>query len=242
MSSKPKTKTSRTPYRIVYDFRCADGRDHRFEILLESETLSLIRPDRAGAPPDWTRLDFEQCRCCPLDPATVAFCPVAVNISDIVDLFKDKVSSESCKIRCMVKERTYLKKTSLMEGISSVFGVVMATSRCPIMDFFRPMARFHLPFSTGDETTVRAVSMFLLRYYLRSGGQGDFQSAVRDLEKRYARVRQVNEGLFARITHVGSEDADKNAIIMLHSLSQLLGMEIDQNLDSIAGYFCDTET
>jgi hypothetical protein len=101
------------------------------------------------------------------------------------------------------------------------------------------MARFHLPFSTGDETTVRAVSMFLLRYYLRGGGRGDFQSAVKDLEKRYARVRQVNEGLFARITHVGSEDADKNAIIMLHSLSQLLSMQIDENLDSIAGYFSD---
>jgi hypothetical protein len=238
MGSKPNQKTGHAPYRIVYDFRCADGKDHRFEILLESEHLSLIRPDHAATPPAWTRLRFEQCRCCPLDPSKVEFCPVAVNISDIVDIFKDKVSSESCKIRCMVKERTYLKKTSLMEGISSVFGVVMATSRCPIMDFFRPMARFHLPFSSGDETTVRVVSMFLLRYYLRSGGQGDFARAVKDLEQRYARVRKVNEGLFARITHVGSEDADKNAIIMLHSLSQLLGMEIDQNLDSIAGYFC----
>jgi len=83
------------------------------------------------------------------------------------------------------------------------------------------------------------VSTFLLRYYLRNGGSEDFSSAMKDLERRYARVRVVNEGLFARITHVSANDADKNAIVMLHSLSQLLGMEIDQNMDSIAAFFRD---
>jgi hypothetical protein len=229
------------PYRIVYDFHCPDETRHRFEILLDGRHFSLIRPEPSAPPPAWARLSFEQCRCCPLDPKRVDVCPVAVNIANIVEAFKDQVSSESCRVRCVVDERTYLKKTSLMEGISSLFGVVMATSRCPIMDFFRPMARFHLPFSTGDETTVRAVSMFLLRTYLRTNGRGDFQSAMKALERRYARVRQVDEGLFARITHVGSEDADKNAMIMLHSLSQLLGIELNQNLDSIAAYFLDTE-
>jgi hypothetical protein len=224
------------PYRIVYDFCFSDGRSHHFVILLDAKTGCMIP---TGSPPalSWTRLDFEQCRCCPLDPTEISRCPVAVNIADIVETFKDKTSSESCKIRCEVQERIYLKKTTLMEGISSIFGIIMATSCCPVMDFFKPMARFHLPFSTGDESTVRAVSMFLLGYYLQNAGGGSFHMAIKDLEERYARVRQVNEGLFARITHVGSEDADKNAIIMLHSLSMLLGMEINQNLDSITEIF-----
>ncbi len=237
------------PYRIVYDFLFTDSdvskdyrERHRFEILLDENSLSLIRPEKTFPSPDWCRLSFKQCRCCPLDPQKVPDCPVAVNIADIVEFFKDKVSSESCKIRCTVQERTYLKKASLMEGISSMFGIIMATSRCPIMTFFKPMARFHLPFSTGDETAVRAVSMFLLRYYLKSCGRGDFKSAMKELEGRYAKVRQVNEGLFARITHLGSKDADKNAIILLHSLSQLLGMELGHNLDSISRFFCSDET
>lgn len=229
------------PYRIVYDIRFSDGMSHHFEIALDPKTRCMIPTGSSRPAVAWTRLNFEQCRCCPLDPAKVKFCPVAVNIADIVEAFKNKASSESCKIRCEVEERVYLKKTSLMEGLSSIFGIIMATSCCPVMDFFKPMARFHLPFSTGDESTVRAVSMFLLRYYLRNAGAGSFRSAMKDLENQYARVRQVNEGLFARIAQVGSEDADKNAIVMLHSLSQLLSMEIEQNLDSIAGIFAASD-
>ncbi len=225
------------PYRIIYDFRFSDGKSHRFEILLDAK-IRCVNPAGSLTPTlAWTRLDFEQCRCCPLDPTEVRFCPVAVNIAEIVEAFKDKASSESCSIRCEVQERIYLKKTTLMEGISSLFGIIMATSCCPVMDFFKPMARFHLPFSTGDESTVRAVGMFLLGYYLRNPGDGSFLTAMKDLEQRYDRVRQVNEGLFARITHIGSQDADKNAVIMLHSLSMLLGMEISQNLDSVADIF-----
>jgi len=69
--------------------------------------------------------------------------------------------------------------------------------------------------------------MFLLRYYRRNGSKADFSSAMKDLERRCARVRLVNEGLLARITHVSAKDADKNAIVMLHFLSPLLGMEIE---------------
>ena len=230
------------PYRILYDFYCSDGQTRRFEILLDAKTRCIISSASSTPSRAWTHLDFEQCRCCPLDPAEVKFCPVAVNIAEIVEAFKDQVSSEPCKIRCEVAERIYLKNTSLMEGISSIFGIIMATSRCPVMDFFKPMARFHLPFSTGEETTVRAVSMFLLRYYLKNGGTGSFRNAIEELDGRYAAVRKVNEGLFARITHVTSEDADKNAIVMLHSLSLLLAMEIDQHLDSIMKFFTASDS
>ncbi|MBI5895940.1 MAG: hypothetical protein HZB24_08045, partial [Desulfobacterales bacterium] len=63
------------------------------------------------------------------------------------------------------------------------------------------------------------------------------------LEKHYAKVQQVNEGLLARINSVGSEDADKNAIVTLHSLSQFLSMEIDYSLNGLeyifAGRYAD---
>jgi hypothetical protein len=224
------------PYQIIYDIECADGNRHKFRIDLDPRTLSIIRAESHRFP-EWCRLEFEQCVCCPLDPERDSYCPVAVNISEIIEIFKDRVSSDECKIRCITPERIYLKKTSLMEGLSSVLGIIMATSDCPVMNFFKPMARFHLPFSTGEETTVRATSMFLLSYYLKHGSDGSPREAMAQLEANYARVKQVNEGLFARITGVSSEDADKNAIVMLHSLSQLLSMEIDYNLDSIAFLF-----
>lgn len=59
------------------------------------------------------------------------------------------------------------------------------------------------------------------------------------LEQHYAKVQQVNEGLLKRIKSVGSEDADKNAIITLHSLSQFLSMEIDYSLAGLESIFID---
>jgi hypothetical protein len=53
----------------------------------------------------------------------------------------------------------------------------------------------------------------------------------------------VNEGLLARITNVSGKDADKNAIVTLHSLSQFLSMEISYSLCELeyifAGRFDD---
>ena len=81
---------------------------------------------------------------------------MALNIADIVEAFQGTVSYDRCLVRCTTPERTYLKKTSITEALFSIFGIVMATSGCPVMDFFRPMARFHLPFATTDETAFRS--------------------------------------------------------------------------------------
>jgi hypothetical protein len=124
-----------------------------------------------------------------------------------------------------------------MEGISSILGIIMATSNCPIMDFFKPMARFHLPFSTSDETAVRVTSMFLLQQYLEYGNDSADNINLNKLEQHYNKVNKVNEGILKRISSLGSKDADKNAIIMLHSLSQIFSLEINYSLESIAHLF-----
>jgi len=167
----------------------------------------------------------------------IPYCPIALNIADIVEEFKDMLSTEECKIRCWTQERTYLKKTSITEGITSLFGIIMATSDCPILDFLKPMARFHLPFSTAEETTVRATSLFLLRLYFETGKESFPSNAISRFEDHYAQVKIINEGLFKRISTVGNEDADKNAIVMLHSLSQLLCMETSYSLSSLEYLF-----
>jgi hypothetical protein len=124
-----------------------------------------------------------------------------------------------------------------MEGLSAIFGVIMATSDCPTMEFLKPMARFHLPFATIEETTVRTASLFLLAQYFKYRDQNGVTCDFAPLEKHYAQVQLVNEGLLARINGVSSEDADKNAIITLHSLSQFLSMEIDYSLSSLEHVF-----
>jgi hypothetical protein len=57
------------------------------------------------------------------------------------------------------------------------------------------------------------------------------------LENHYAQVRLLNEGIIKRIGSVSKQDADKNAIVTLHSLSLFLSMEIDYSLSSLEYIF-----
>jgi hypothetical protein len=227
----------RSPFQFHYRFQFEDERSTDYTITLDTETLSLIPGENRGTLPEWTRLGFKQCRCCELKPEGHPQCPIAVNILELVETFKSVFSYHDCKVICKTAERIYSKKTSVMEGLSAIFGVIMATSDCPTMEFLKPMARFHLPFATIEETTVRTASFFLLAQYFKHKDAGGVACNFGSLEKHYAQVQLINEGLLERISNVTSEDADKNAIITLHSLSQFLSMEIDYSLSSLEYIF-----
>lgn len=225
------------PFLFNYHFDFPDGGTKDYHIALDPRTLSFMREETGLEPAEWTRLTFEQCHCCPLTAESHPMCPIALNIMELVFKFKDLFSYHDCTVTCETAERSYSKKTSVMEGLSTIFGVVMATSDCPIMEFLKPMARFHLPFATIEETTVRTASMYLLAQYFRFKDKPGMKFDFKILEKHYAKVQQVNEGLLRRINSVSSEDADKNAIITLHSLSQFLSMEIDYSLGGLESIF-----
>lgn len=223
----------RNPIQFSYRFKFESSVQTNFTIALDPETLSFISHEDKSSLPEWTKLVYKQCRCCKLTNDQQVYCPIAVNIMELVEIFKTVVSYHDCEVTCKTAERIYVKNTSVMEGLSSIFGVIMATSDCPTMMFLKPMARFHLPFATIEETTVRTASLFLLRQYFEQRGTSSIVCNFKDLENQYTQVQQVNEGLLERINSVSSEDADKNAIITLHSLSQFLSMEFDYSLGSL---------
>jgi hypothetical protein len=233
----------RSPFQFHYHFQFVKGPVKDYKISLNPDTLSLIPLAPPSETPEWVRLQYKQCRDCPLQPDSSAHCPIAVNIMELVESFKSVFSYHDCTVVCEAAERTYLKKTSVMEGLSAIFGVIMATSDCPVMEFLKPMARFHLPFATIEETTMRTASMYLLAQYFKYKDQPGMKFDFKTLENHYRKVQMVNEGLLARINSVSSEDADKNAIVTLHSLSQFLSMEIDYSLSGLeyifAGRFAD---
>jgi hypothetical protein len=109
----------------------------------------------------------------------------------------------------------------------------MATSDCPIMNFFKPMARFHLPFSTVEETVFRTTSIYLLRQYFeyQNGNEPDLD--LKKLNQRYDQVQIVNSGILNRINSV----AQKDAIIILDTLAQMLSMELSHGLHSFEYLF-----
>lgn len=221
---------------IHYEFAFPNDTTRKMVIRLDKKNLSLIN-DTEQEKLAWTRLDFKQCKCCPLDSTETPDCPIAVNLAHLVDDFSETLSFDKCHVTCTTTERTYVKHASVQEGLYSVFGLIMATSGCPVMDFFRPLARFHLPFSTIDETKMRVTSIYFLREYFqhRKGESPDF--SLKSLDDFYEKVQLVNRGVMNRISAVTTKDAGVNAMAVLFAISKMLSMEIEHDLGSLQNLF-----
>src|SRR6266498_2083832 len=142
---------------LEYEFTLRSGVPKRFTIRMNKLTLELVTARRPELP-DWTKLTHHQCPNCPLDPDR----PIAANLVDVIDAFRDCISVEEADITIRSESRAYFKHATVQYGIGSLMGVYMAVSGCPIMDRLRPMVYTHLPFATVKETMFRSVSMYLL--------------------------------------------------------------------------------
>jgi hypothetical protein len=214
-----------------YTFLMEDGREKRFELTLDPDSLALI-PKGTEPPPAWTEIAYFPCDDCPLI-GSVSHCPVAVNLAAIVSEFRDIVSHEPATITVETAERTYSNSTTVQKGLSSIIGICMTTSNCPIMDELRPLTRFHLPFATTQETLVRSVSSYLLRQYFvqKEGGTPDW--SLDGLIEIYSKISVVNRGISRRISNASKKDANINAIIILHSYGESVPFFIENNLSEI---------
>ena len=222
-----------TTFNCRFDF--PDNSKKRFLIKIDSETLEYKASN--STPPDWALLGIARCECCRLELATNDFCPLAANIADLVFAFKDTASHKSCLVSCISTARTCSKDTTVQEGLASIMGIIMATSGCPSMAILKPMACYHLPFATVEESMYRSVSAYLLRQYFshQKGENCDF--FMHRIQEYYSEVQQVNEGILKRINMTSAMDADKNAIVTLNALAQILVMEVDEDLDSLRRLF-----
>jgi hypothetical protein len=222
---------------IVYTFEDPAGGKFTYPILIDRTTGCLVSEEQL-VQPGWTALENCQCRVCPLTRERHPHCPIAVNIHGLVEYFKDFFSTDKMRITVVTEERTYFREAPAQKGLASILGVVMATSGCPVMDFLRPMAKYHLPFSSSEETIIRSTSMYLLAQYFVSKKGGKPDISLEKLNRAYDAVQLVNEGMCERIaTVVHKKDATSNAVIILHTLSQLLGMAIEAKLDSLEPLF-----
>jgi hypothetical protein len=223
--------------RYLYTFQFANGIEKQFEVGLDAATLELAHPAPA-VNPEWTKLAYHQCERCPLAD-TVAHCPIAVNLSSLVDRFKDSLSFENTTVTVQAPQRAYVKQTSLQQGLSSIIGIYMVTSGCPVMDPLRPNVRFHLPFASGEETIHRAVSLYLMTQYfrMRRGETPDW--TLEHLAEIYRGVWRVNKGITQRLASASSQDANVNAVIVLSMFGSNLDDYLEDSLKGIEPLFGD---
>ncbi len=222
--------------RIQYCFRFPDAAHEVFDLALDAKTMELINnvPDMA---PQWAGLDFYQCPICPLNIDSHPHCPLTLNLVNIIRSFERIVSYEKIDLDVYTKERNVSQQTTAQRGISSLMGLVIAASGCPHTEFFRPMARFHLPLATQEETMFRAVSSYLLGQYFRKqkGKAADFD--LNGLKNIYQNIEVVNKSVARRLTTAITADSSVNAIVILDMFAKVFPHFIDKSWDKLSCLF-----
>jgi hypothetical protein len=221
---------------IRYRFERSGAAALELEAHLDPESLLDLAP-LPESPPAWTRLEFEKCPNCPLDPSRSPLCPAAARISDLVTTFGDVSSIGQARVVVEVGGRRISKDASLVHGIASLLGLRMATSGCPVLAKLRPMAAFHIPFATDEETMYRALATYFIAQLLRERSGASPAWTLDGLKEAYRAVGLVNRAFAARMRAALTEDANANALVRLDLFAKAIPLDLEDWLESYGRAF-----
>jgi hypothetical protein len=223
--------------RIRYGFDLPDGSKKHVDLRFDPKNFRLIN-EVPAEPPFWTELKFSQCANCPLSGDEHRHCPSALHMAPAVESLKELVSFDTVGVTVTQPERTVHAETSAQQALSSVLGLIMATSGCPWTDRLRPMARFHLPFASEAETVYRSVCMFLLaRELLGRELPGADASGFAQLKDLYENLHVVNRDMSRRLGAATRTDPARNAMALLDSYTTLLPAALESSLQELKPLF-----
>lgn len=219
-----------------YTYKFKEKPEIHFSIRLDAKTLRLIQ---SGEPQhsDWARLENKQCQNCTLKKEEHNYCPVALNMVEILPKFRDVYSYEQVEVFVKNSQRNYSATTSVQHALGSMLGIYMVSSGCPILNQLKPMVRFHLPFASLEETMFRSVTTYLLGQYFNylNGERADFE--MEDLVKIYKEIQQVNYDMADRLRTISAKDANINALIVLDVFAKELPQNIMESMKSLQYLF-----
>ncbi len=220
---------------VRYRFSFENGSSWDYELSFDEEGV-LLQADRGASGAKWTDLEFYQCPNCSVKSSDSEHCPVAFNLHPVVQDSKESVSFDRVVVEIETPERVYKKECAKQEALFSIFGLIMASSACPVLDWMRPLARFHLPFASVEETHFRVLALELIGQYF-SEPEMTLKGAVDLIEEKYKEISKVNQAFIKRIRAYCDGDADKNAIASLDCLAQLFEFQADAGFGSLKRYF-----
>ncbi len=219
-----------------YQFNFPDKQSIELNYKIDSLTTTLESNTDVELP-FWAELDYKQCVNCSLKVKDHVFCPVAKNLIPLIKACDSLVSYQTVDVIITTPERTISANTTMQRAMSSILGLIMATSPCPHTEYLKPMARFHLPLATEEETIYRTTSMYLLAQYFRHKEKMDFELALEGLTAIYDNLTIINKALASRFRTAIKEDATVNAIIILDLLSQAVSWSIEDELEELRPLF-----
>jgi hypothetical protein len=221
---------------VRYCFASETGSEEVFDLTIDAHDLSLLA-DIPETLPAWTELGFHQCPHCPLKTPEHLRCPLAAHLVDVVRRFEDLVSYDIIQLTVKTEERIVSQETTAQRAISSLMGLISATSGCPHTVFFRPMARYHLPLASEDETIYRATSMYLLAQYFKKKDGHDPDIDFKELKELYKKIEIVNQNMAKRLKAASDTDSTVNATIFLDVYAKAFPFIIEDSLEDIRHLF-----
>lgn len=221
---------------IRYIFHLDNHRRETIDLHLNELTIEPSTKTEQELP-KWTDLAFNQCPHCTLDVKEQPTCPVAANIFHVIGRFDNIASYDEIDLEVVNNTRRVTQHTTAQRGISSLLGLLFATSGCPHTNYLKPMARFHLPLATEDETIYRAAGMYLLAQYFlrREGKDGDLE--LSGLTQIYQNLHLVNTSIAQRIKSFAQTDSSTNAVIILDTFTNIMPFVIEDHMDEIRHLF-----
>lgn len=223
--------------QIKYVLKFLDGAKHSFDVNINIR--DGLRSDPPFSPaPAWAKLEFNQCPNCPLKPNEVEYCPVALSLVDLAQRVGKTLSYEDVELVVFFKERWVGQRTTSQRAVSSLMGLLIATSGCPRTNFLRPMARFHLPLASEDETLFRIAGMYLLSQYFRLQSGGVFDADLQELVGHYGDLQIVNTSIASRLRESG-EITEMNALTLLDLHAQIVPLQIEESMNEIRLLFAE---
>lgn len=222
-----------TPLRIRYRFLLPDGSRELFDLFFDTKDFRLLNPHPLKLP-FWTELNCNQCENCPLKVSESPHCPVAVHLVAVIERLEKVVSYDQVRVDVQTAERLVSQETTAQQALSSLLGLIMASSGCPRTAFLRPMARFHLPLASEPETIYRSLSMYALAQLLHANGAVRTDVTAGDvfagLKKAYEQLHKVNRGIARRLGAATGNDPARNAVVLLDAYTTLLPNALEQSL------------
>lgn len=219
--------------RFEYRLSFPDGTRCTIPVVLDGATLGCIEP--APVAREWTALACHRCPHCPLDPAAEPLCPLAARLDPLVDTLGSVLSYAALDVEVAVADRVVSTHAPAQAVASSLMGLISATSGCPHTAFLKPLAWFHQPFASEEETVFRAVSAWLLKQYFRSLDDETPDWTLAGLRERYDALHLVNIHIAKRLRQASTSDATVNAIVRLDMFTKAVSGEVDEILGFLRG-------
>ncbi len=193
--------------RVTYSVDKPDGEMVEFAIRLDEHGLL---EDLPADGPAWTHMNAERCANCTVEGAA---CRAALAIVPVVEAFIDIDSLQQVRARACLPNYTAEIEAPISHVASSIMGLSMAASGCPKIAPFRGMAIFHQPFSTLEETVIRAAGFTLLGRWAH-GTLAD-EDPFAPLIDAWQRLEEVNMLISRSLRDHCAADAALNGLVNL---------------------------